>query len=138
MRKSAKKAKLSADVTVEEFKSLGTELMNRSPGGSQKVFLERWTQHYFAEPEVITNTWKRLAVDIESDPDAPGDKIAEPVHLLWAAMFLKVYATESVLSGVCGVDEDTFRKWAWYMVEKVSYLEHEVVSFFFCIYQSLP
>ena len=48
-----------------------------------------------------------------ADPDAPDDKIAEPVHLLWALMLLKIYSTEVVLSGLCGVDEDTFCKWAW-------------------------
>lgn len=130
MGKSAKKTKLSKDVTVEEFTKLGAELMNRDPGSSNsKAFRDRWTQHYFAEPVVVAYVWQLLAVDIEADPDAPDDKIAEPIHLLWALMLLKIYATEAVLSGPCGVDEDTFRKWAWYMTEKVSYLEHEVVSF---------
>jgi hypothetical protein len=131
MGKSAKKTKLSTDVTVEEFTTLGAELMNRDEGGSDgRVFQERWTQHFLAEPVVVADVWQRLAVDIEADPDAPDDKIAEPVHMLWALMLLKIYSTEAVLSGLCGVDEDTFRKWAWYMIEKVSYLEHEVVSFF--------
>jgi hypothetical protein len=131
MRKPAKKTKLSRYLTVDEFKKLGAELMNRDPGGSDgRVFQERWTQHFLAEPVVVADVWQRLAVDIEADPDAPDDRIAEPVHLLWALMLLKMYSTEAVLSGLCGVDEDTFRKWAWYMIEKVSYLEHEVVSFF--------
>jgi hypothetical protein len=68
---------------------------------------------------------------IEADPDAPDDKITKSAHVLWAPMLLKIYSTEAVLSGLCGMDKDTFHKWAWYMIKKkVSYLEHEVVSFF--------
>ena len=121
MGKSAKKAKLSRDVTVDEFTKLGAELMNRDPGGSDgRVFQERWTQHFLAEPVVVADVWQHLAVDIEADPDAPDDKIAEPVHLLWALMLLKMYSTEAVLSGLCGVDEDMFRKWARHDIEKHS------------------
>jgi hypothetical protein len=41
MGKSAKKTKLSTDVTVEEFTTLGAELMNRDEGGSDgRVFQE--------------------------------------------------------------------------------------------------
>jgi hypothetical protein len=134
MGKLAKKTKRSLDVTVGEFTNLGAELMNRDSGGSDsKVFKERWTEHFFAEPVVLVDVWRRLKVDIEADPDSPDDKIAEPIHLLWALMLLKMYSTEAVLSGPCGVDEDTFRKWAWYVIEKVSYLEHEVVSSFFML-----
>jgi hypothetical protein len=61
--------------------------------------------------------------------DEPDDKIGEPCHLLWALLLLKTYETESVLAGLCGgVNEDTFHKWAWHFIEKISYLEHEVVS----------
>ncbi len=44
MGKSAKKTKLSTDVTVEEFTTLGAELMNRDEGGSDgRVFQEPYS-----------------------------------------------------------------------------------------------
>jgi hypothetical protein len=126
----AKKPRLSADVTAREFAELGAEFMHRDPDGNKRDFDSRWQAHFCAEPEVCADVWMRLDVDA-TDPDAPDDKIAEPCHLLWALLLLKTYDTESVLAGLCGgVDEDTFRKWAWHFIEKVSYLEHEVVSCF--------
>lgn len=83
--------------------------------------------HFYAEPEVCAYVWAHL--DIEDDLGAPDDKIAKPSHLLWCLLLLMTYEMEAVLSGNCkGIDEDTFRKWAWHFIEKVSFLEHEVVS----------
>lgn len=59
------------------------------------------------EPEVVANVWQHLVADIE-EKDALEDKFAEPSHLLWALLFLKVYSMEAVLSSMCGMDEDTF------------------------------
>jgi hypothetical protein len=121
--KKKKKPKLTVDVTA----------MNRFPGGSGNNrgddFDTRWHAHFYAEPEVCAHVWSLL--DIEDNLDAPDDRIAEPCHLLWCLLLLKTYETEPVLSGLCGgVDEDTFSKWAWHFIEKVSYLEQEVVSCF--------
>jgi hypothetical protein len=130
-KQRVKKPRLSTDITAEEFAELGADFFNRVPGGNQRDFDGRWQAHFCAEPEVCADVWRRLEVD-NIDLDAPDDKIAEPCHLLWALLLLKTYETESVLAGLCGgVDEDTFRKWAWHFIEKVSYLEHEVVSVYF-------
>jgi hypothetical protein len=104
--------------------------MNRFPGGNQRDFDSRWHSHFYAEPEVCADVWSRLDVS-DTDPYAPDDRIAEPCHLLWCLLLLKTYNTEPVLSGLCGgIDEGTFSKWAWHFIEKVSYLEEEVVSCF--------
>ncbi len=50
-------------------------------------------------------------------------KDARPKHLLWALLFLKVYATESINSLICGADEKTCRKWSWTFVRLQSQLE---------------
>lgn len=129
MRTPKKKPKLSTDVSAEDFKELGAKLMKRPASGSEKVFYERWTAFFYAGPEACERAWSLLAADADGvDPDAPDDKIGEPVHVLWALMLLKTYGTEVELSSICGVDEDTFRKWAWHYIEKISYLEDEVVS----------
>lgn len=117
-----KKPRLTADVTSEEFKSLGAEMMCRHTAGSTGAFSARWISYFGVEPEVCEDVWRRLDVD---DPD---DKYAEPVHLLWALLLAKTYETEAVLTGICGgCHEDTFSKWAWHFLTKISYLEQEVV-----------
>lgn len=45
---------------------------------------------------------------------------AEPMHLLWALMFLKVYASETVHSRLARCDEKTFRKWSWLFIKLLS------------------
>ena len=125
--KSAKKPKLTADVMAQEFAELGACIMNHFPSGNERDFNACWHSHFYAKPEVCTDVWSCL--NINDDLDAPDDRIAEPSHLLWCLLLLKTYETEPVLSSLCsGIDEDTFSKWAWHFIEKVSYLEHEVVS----------
>jgi hypothetical protein len=36
---------------------------------------------------------------------------AEPEHLLWALLFLKLYCIEDVLVTLLGRDDGTIRKW---------------------------
>ena len=53
----------------------------------------------------------------------------QPKHLFWALLFLKSYATESILTRVVGgVDKKTFRKWTWLFLGGISDLKTRVVS----------
>jgi len=52
----------------------------------------------------------------------------KPIHLLWGLMLIKVYATEEVLSGIVGVTEKIFRKWAWKLKKEISALSYSLVS----------
>jgi hypothetical protein len=71
------------------------------------------------------DTWRRLEVDTD-DLD---ERNSQPIHLLWALLLLKVYGKEEELASLAGaVDEKTFRKWSHIFVEKISYLQPEVVS----------
>ena len=50
-------------------------------------------------------------------------------HILWALMFLKTYWKESTLSTMAGgVDEKTWRKLYWPMVQAIANFEPIVVS----------
>ena len=51
----------------------------------------------------------------------------QPVHLLYALMLLKMYETEHIYHALTGVDEKTFRKWAWIYVEIIA-TQVDVVS----------
>ena len=55
-------------------------------------------------------------------------ELASKDRLLWGLHLLKGYTDEITAAAFCGsVDECTFRKWAWYFIEEISYLENEVV-----------
>jgi hypothetical protein len=50
-------------------------------------------------------------------------------HMLWGLLFLKTYATETLLCQMSGVkDKKTFRKWSWKFVEAIAMLEPIIVS----------
>ena len=51
-----------------------------------------------------------------------------PTHLLWAMLFLKVYASEDVLCSLTGCCRKTFRKWLWPTVASISNVKNHVVS----------
>lgn len=109
-------------LTAALFNDLGMELLHRSSSDVSLTSDRRFRSTFGTTPEVCAVIWNML------DPYSTMEDAASPKHLLWALMFLKVYAKESIhCAMVGGVDEKTFRKWAWYFVEHISYLEAEVV-----------
>lgn len=126
MEELKEKSKRMLEITAEEFKELGGEIMNRFPGRSSQKFQRRWASHFAVDPIVMADVWNRLQIEKE-------DRFAEPKHLLWAILFLTQYTNESDLAGKCGaVHEDTFRKWSWYFIALIASLEAEVVSIQSC------
>jgi hypothetical protein len=115
----------------EHFEQLGAEIMSRSASNVESTSFERrWITHFQVAALVIATVWEMLVTD--PDPDDRLDKGALPEHLLWAILFLRTYREESILAGMCGsVNEDTFRKWSWRFVLKISELEFDVVSLLF-------
>lgn len=80
----------------------------------------RFRSHYGTSPGVCAILWN----DIK--PVLPG--YLQFTHLLWALMFLKVYASESVLASKIGVVEDTYRDKIWPIVKAIASLKQKVVS----------
>ena len=85
----------------------GRPLAERTEHGKFKSF-------FGASAEVCFDLWYRL------DPTVNISRYAEPKHLLWALMLVKVYAFENALAKLAGCDEKTFRKWAWLFLEEIS------------------
>ncbi|KAL7561027.1 hypothetical protein ACA910_000110 [Epithemia clementina (nom. ined.)] len=105
----------------EDFVLIGAEIMRRPLGhATTNGFLDCWTCHFQAAPLVVAWAWQLITAE-------PTEKRARPDHLLWALLLLKVYGKEVVFSGMCHVDEDTFRKWSWYFVSRLADLEPEVI-----------
>jgi len=116
--------------SVEQFKQLGALIMGRSTEGSESVFATRWKSFFCVDPEVVYRTWVLLDVPVHAEGELSH---AEPKHLLWALLFLTVYAEESQMAKLVGkegkaVDEQTFRKWSKIFVERIAFLVSEVVS----------
>ena len=81
--------------------------MRREVEGSESVFRERYISYFGVSWNIVADAWL-LARDWEHAPDT-----VLPIHLLWALMHLKVYATEPVLASIAGVDKKTFQKWSY-------------------------
>ena len=44
-------------------------------------------------------------------------------HLLWALYFLKTYQPEAYTANRCQVDENTYRKWLWIVLDLLGELD---------------
>lgn len=85
--------------------------------------IRRFRAFFGASPAVCTDIWNLLK------PRETMPRGSQPEHLLWALVFLKVYASEKVLSRLVGCpDEKTFRKWIHIFVDGISWLELSLVS----------
>ena len=72
----------------------------------------------------IAKIWILLEENVGDDWPEPATK----ERLLWAFLFMKSYDTEINAAARCGgVDEQTFRVWAWWFVEEMANLETTVV-----------
>jgi hypothetical protein len=50
MEELKEKSKRMLEITAEEFKELGGEIMNRFPGRSSQKFQRRWASHLLSIP----------------------------------------------------------------------------------------
>lgn len=100
--------------TVGSFFREGDWIFRNAHGLSRVVRKRRFRALFGVSPEVMAETWSLLQ---SSRPPK-----SKPKHLLWALLFLKVYATENVNSTLTGADEKTFRKWSWTFVHLISNL----------------
>lgn len=80
----------------------------------------RFVSLFGTSPTICTEIWAMI------EPRIP---FVLHHHLLWGLLFLKLYANEAALCGmVGGVDEKTFRKWSWTIIEAISGFKLTVVS----------
>ena len=83
----------------------------------------RFKSLFGASSLVIAEIWHRIEETVVLE-----DPNAERKHLLWALVFLKVYATEEIHCAIVGwPNAETFRKYSWYFVRKIFELEDEVI-----------
>jgi hypothetical protein len=108
-----------------EFTGIGSRLLCGDRREGSAVTMERRFRAWFVtSATVVAKAWT-LLTEVnrwERPAEARG-------KFLWALMLLKRYETKERLTvSAGGVDEKTFRKWAWFFVDMLSYLEPDVVS----------
>ena len=74
-------------------------------------------------PCICLELWNRI------DPLVTIDPKSRVVHLLWALLLMTNYCIENVNAALCGVDEDTFAKWAYPWIPMISNLSLELIDF---------
>ena len=108
-----------------ETKQSACDIMHRSGHGSEEVFDRRFRAHFGASLIVATYVWELLLRESELPVEAT------MLRFLWSLMLMMNYDTEEVnCTKAAGVDEQTFREWAWFFIHEISYLEAFVVSVF--------
>ena len=106
----------SMNISESTFVVASAPLLGRSIAKStEHVSYRRFRAFFGVSPTVCVEAWLKLNGSL---PEG-----ARPVHLLWACMFLKVYATEEVHSSIAQVDAKTFRKWSWLLIRKLAELQ---------------
>lgn len=110
----------SPAVDDRTFSQAGRTLIWRS--GYRRMSKRKFKAYFGATPQICADIWQMI------NPHEEISSYAKPVHLLWALMLIKVYATEEVLSGIAGVTEKTFRKWAWKFIQATADLSSILVS----------
>jgi len=114
------------EVAPTFFQAIGNRIIRRGKARpefkAEKIAARKFASFFGTSPFICSLLWAYL------EPCSNMPLGVQPVHLLWALMFLKVYATESVHAALAGgVDEKTFRKWSWIFVHGIADLEAGVV-----------
>jgi hypothetical protein len=120
---------MTDNIPASTFSHLGRALADRRHNACQRsdeYERRRFKAFYGTSADKCSRLWWMIHHTAKSYQEIGGG--AQPQHLLWALMWLKTYNTDIYLSGVVGVDENTFRKWYWKFVMAISFLKDKIVS----------
>ena len=111
---------MAANFSVNTLYEIARKMldMDKPKAGDDKAF-----RSFFGAPiQLIHVLWNRIVAQ------APLKANAHPKHLLWALMFLKVYAVGPVLRALCGwPSEGNHREWVWYFVGRIDDLRPDII-----------
>ena len=106
-------------VTPVEFYALGQRMTNQSLLRNESG-KRRFLSHFGISPEVVAILWTSIHHML------PPSSLS--IHLLWCLLFMKVYASESVLCGIVGTNEKSFRQHVWIVITAISSQRNQFVS----------
>lgn len=108
---------------IKDFEKAAFAIMQRAITGSRVVRDRRVRAWFGCSLKTVAKIWYLLDNSANKLPEQ-----ATQERLLWALVLMKRYDTEEFNAGIVGgVDEGTFRKWSWFFIEEISYLEHDLV-----------
>jgi len=113
------KERYTETYTASEVRSYGLKLVRRNIK-SKKIAKERFTSHYGTKPVVVAILWEMLCEH--------SDYNLSMKHLLVALNFLKEYSTQRCMAARFQMDEKTFRKWTFLILNEILKLKPRVVS----------
>ena len=105
-------------VTPVEFYTLGQRMTNQSLLRNESG-KRRFLSHFGISPEVVAILWTSIHHML------PPSSLS--IHLLWCLLFMKVYASESVLCGIVGTNEKSFRQHVWIVITAISSQRNQFV-----------
>ena len=114
---------MSADFDNEESGSRRTQkeadalLSGFGEHLSNHTIDRRYTAHFGATMHLTYVLWCLL--DVVNDGPVGGTI----EHLLWTLMFFKMYGTNDTMAGACKCDPNTFRKWTWLFIDRMSEID---------------
>lgn len=107
------------------FDDIAADIMGRNnTHGSDAIWSRRFSSWFGVGSCVCTVIWNALVVSGCTQFEGCS---AHSKHLLWALYFLNQYDTEAVNASVMGVDEKTFRRWAWFYLEGIAKMDKRYV-----------
>jgi hypothetical protein len=98
-----------------EFYAAGCEMMKHGQNNSAIIGNRRYRGLFGTSPTICSIIWRILT---ERNAHPIGGR---PVHLLYALLFLKTYATAEIFRSITDKDEKTFRKWAWDYIDTLAW-----------------
>jgi DDE superfamily endonuclease len=81
---------------------------------------QKFRSHFGCSIDVAVDVWNLIHTDLKH--------AAQPKHLLWSLVFVKIYATEDVHCRIVSwPDPKTFREYSWYFLGKIASLKEQVI-----------
>ena len=114
-----------AQQTPRDFEDLAGPLLHQVSRRTGSTFSRRFLAAFGAPPHVVSAAWNMIVAN--GSLDELGPRSRKPVHLLWALMWMKGYATETENASRAKCCETTFRKWSWFYIERLANLDQELV-----------
>lgn len=115
-------------ITPADFLALGTRIINKGDTGRRRNELPVFLSHFGTNPDVCADLWSLL---ITSDYIIDFSVKILPKHLFFGLHRLWCNETETRSAKFFQVDEKTFRKWSWIIINATSQLSYDVVSYIF-------
>lgn len=107
------------------FVEYASQLFHARPESYQKpAWKRKWKAHFGVSLRACLRVWL----------DIRGPRGLRRKHLLMALHMLQCYPSEEVAAPKFGVTAKTFRKWAWFVIERIAALDYVNVTIALNVY----